>query len=74
MAYLTLADGTMYEGEAFGAMNDSIGEVVFNTGMTGYQEAFTDPSYYGQIIMMTYPLIGNYGVNWEDPELSLIHI
>ena len=68
MAYLTLEDGTMYEGEAFGAMNDSIGEVVFNTGMTGYQEAFTDPSYYGQIIMMTYPLIGNYGVNWEDPE------
>jgi len=68
VAYLTLEDGTMYEGEAFGAMNDSIGEVVFNTGMTGYLEAFTDPACYGKIVMMTYPLIGNYGVNWEDPE------
>jgi carbamoyl-phosphate synthase small subunit len=68
MAYLYLEDGTVYEGKSFGADGDTIGEVVFNTGMTGYQEVLTDPSYYGQIVMMTYPLIGNYGVNWEDPE------
>ncbi|MCK5130404.1 MAG: carbamoyl phosphate synthase small subunit [Clostridiales bacterium] len=68
MAYLYLEDGTFYEGKSFGAEGDTIGEVVFNTGMTGYQEVLTDPSYYGQIVMMTYPLIGNYGVNWEDPE------
>jgi len=68
MAYLLLEDGTIYEGKAFGADIESAGEVVFNTGMTGYQEVLTDPSYYGQIVMMTYPLIGNYGINWEDPE------
>jgi carbamoyl-phosphate synthase small subunit len=68
MAYLYLEDGSVYEGKQFGAEGDTIGEVVFNTGMTGYQEVLTDPSYYGQIVMMTYPLIGNYGVNWEDPE------
>ena len=69
MAYLVLADGSVYEGVAFGAEKQGvIGEVVFNTGMTGYQEVLTDPSYCGQIVMMTYPLIGNYGVNWEDPE------
>ena len=69
MAYLVLEDGSVYEGEGFGAMRaDVIGEVVFNTGMTGYQEILTDPSCYGQIVLMTYPLIGNYGVNWEDPE------
>lgn len=68
MAYLYLEDGSVYEGKQFGADGDTIGEVVFNTGMTGYQEVLTDPSYYGQIVMMTYPLIGNYGVNWEDPE------
>jgi carbamoyl-phosphate synthase small subunit len=68
MAYLVLEDGTKYEGRAFGKTGSVVGEVVFNTGMTGYQEVLTDPSYCGQIVMMTYPLIGNYGVNWEDPE------
>jgi carbamoyl-phosphate synthase small subunit len=68
MAYLVLEDGTVYEGRGFGRAGSVVGEVVFNTGMTGYQEVLTDPSYYGQIVMMTYPLIGNYGVNWEDPE------
>lgn len=67
-AYLVLKDGTVIEGEGFGAKGISIGEVVFNTGMTGYQEIITDPSYFGQIITMTYPLIGNYGVNSEDIE------
>ena len=68
MAYLTLIDGTQYEGVSFGYESDSIGEVVFNTGITGYQELLTDPSYVGQIVNMTYPLIGNYGVNPEDIE------
>ncbi|MEX1375953.1 MAG: carbamoyl phosphate synthase small subunit [Eubacteriales bacterium] len=68
MAYLVLEDSTVYHGKSFGAKCDTVGEVVFNTGMTGYQEVLTDPSYCGQIVMMTYPLIGNYGVNWEDPE------
>ena len=68
MAYLTLIDGTQYEGVSFGYEADSIGEVVFNTGITGYQELLTDPSYVGQIVNMTYPLIGNYGVNPEDTE------
>lgn len=68
MAYLTLEDGTQFEGEWFGKKHDIIGEVVFNTGMSGYQEVLTDPSYCGQIVTMTYPLIGNYGVNSEDIE------
>lgn len=67
-AYLVLKDGTVIEGEGFGAKGISIGEVVFNTSMTGYQEILTDPSYFGQIVTMTYPLIGNYGVNSEDVE------
>jgi carbamoyl-phosphate synthase small subunit len=58
----------VFEGKAFGYSGESIGEVVFNTGMTGYQEILTDPSYYGQIVTMTYPLIGNYGINLEDME------
>ena len=65
---LILEDGTIFEGKAFGYLGDSIGEVVFNTSMTGYQEVLTDPSYYGQIVTMTYPLIGNYGINLEDNE------
>lgn len=65
---LILEDGTIFIGEAFGANNDSIGEVVFHTGMTGYQEIITDPSFAGQIVTLTYPLIGNYGVNHEDFE------
>jgi carbamoyl-phosphate synthase, small subunit len=68
MAILTLEDGTRFEGQSFGAQADIAGEVVFNTGMTGYQEVLTDPSYCGQIVTMTYPLIGNYGVNEADPE------
>lgn len=67
-AKLILEKGTTFQGNAFGYLKDSIGEVVFNTGMTGYQEALTDPSYYGQIVTMTYPLIGNCGINLEDME------
>ncbi|MFL0194764.1 carbamoyl phosphate synthase small subunit [Clostridium sp. WILCCON 0269] len=67
-AKLILENGYVFQGEAFGYLNDSVGEVVFNTGMTGYQEILTDPSYYGQIVTMTYPLIGNYGINLEDME------
>lgn len=66
--YLVLEDGTLFAGEGFGAAALWAGEVVFNTGMTGYQEVLTDPSYYGQIVAMTYPLIGNYGINAEDCE------
>ncbi len=67
-AILALEDGTVYEGESFGAEGECDGEVVFNTSMTGYQEILTDPSYKGQIVTMTYPLIGNYGVNAADVE------
>lgn len=67
-AYLLLADGTVLEGQSFGAKGTVIGEVVFTTGMTAYQETLTDPSYYGQIVVQTFPLIGNYGVNKEDFE------
>lgn len=73
-AYLILEDGTIFEGKHFGAVGESLGEVVFNTGMTGYQEILTDPSYYGQIVTMTYPLIGNYGINSEDFESSKPYI
>ena len=65
---LALADGLVFTGVSFGATGTSEGEVVFNTGMTGYQEVLTDPSYAGQIVTMTYPLIGNYGINEEDVE------
>ena len=67
-ARLALADGTVYAGLAFGANVLRIGEVVFNTSMTGYQEIITDPSYTGQIVTLTYPQIGNVGVNPEDEE------
>jgi carbamoyl-phosphate synthase small subunit len=67
-ALLALADGRVFRGEAFGAPGETAGEVVFNTAMTGYQEILTDPSYRGQIVCMTYPLIGNYGINPEDVE------
>ncbi len=66
--YLVLEDGSFYEGEGFGADDYKIGELVFNTSMTGYQEILTDNSYCGQIVMMTYPLIGNYGINNDDNE------
>lgn len=67
-ANLILENGVVFSGEAFGYLEEAVGEVVFNTGMTGYQEVLTDPSYWGQIVTMTYPLIGNYGVNLEDLE------
>ena len=67
-AFIVLENGMVFEGENFGAAGTSVGEVVFNTGMVGYEETLTDPSYYGQIITQTYPLIGNYGVNGEDAE------
>jgi len=67
-AILALEDGTIFKGESFGAEGESYGEVVFNTSMTGYQEIITDPSYKGQIVAMTYPLIGNYGINKDDVE------
>ena len=66
--HLVLKDGTVYGGEPLGADIETAGEVVFNTGMTGYQEILTDPSYAGQIVLLTYPLIGNYGVNDDDFE------
>ena len=67
-AYLVLSDGTVVEGRPLGAEGTTTGEVVFNTGMTGYQEILTDPSYAGQIVLFTYPLIGNYGINDDDFE------
>ena len=67
-AILALEDGTIFHGESFGAPGEIAGEVIFNTSMTGYQEILTDPSYKGQIVVMTYPLIGNYGVNKTDVE------
>jgi carbamoyl-phosphate synthase small subunit len=68
VAKLALEDGTVFAGRSFGAAGETFGEVVFNTSMTGYQEVLTDPSYKGQIVTMTYPLIGNYGINREDQE------
>jgi len=67
-AILALEDGTIFKGTSFGAQGERAGEIVFNTSMTGYQEILTDPSYHGQIVAMTYPLIGNYGINKEDFE------
>ena len=67
-AVLALADGRVFKGTAFGTEGESVGEVVFNTVMTGYQEVLTDPSYCGQIVTMTYPLIGSYGINHDDNE------
>lgn len=67
-AKLILENGLAFDGRAFGYLQETVGEVVFNTGITGYQEILTDPSYYGQIVTMTYPLIGNYGINLEDIE------
>lgn len=63
-----LENGIVFEGKCFGKIKDTIGEVIFNTGMTGYQEILTDPSYYGQIVLMNYPLIGNYGINLDDSQ------
>src|SRR5437870_1320208 len=73
-AKLALEDGSMFPGFSFGAEGEVFGEVVFNTSMTGYQEILTDPSYKGQIVTMTYPLIGNYGTNPEDVESGKPHV
>ncbi len=73
-AILALEDGTVFEGKSFGAPRDSLGEVVFNTAITGYQEIFTDPSYAGQIVVLTNPQIGNYGANAYDQEAARPYI
>jgi carbamoyl-phosphate synthase small subunit len=72
--YLLLEDGRRFDGEQIGFPGESLGEAVFNTSMTGYQEILTDPSYAGQIVVMTYPLIGNYGVSAEDEESSRVQV
>src|ERR1043166_7404689 len=73
-ALLALEDGRIFQGESFGATGTRTGEVCFNTAMTGYQEVLTDPSYRGQIVAMTYPLIGNYGTNALDQESRSPHV
>ena len=73
-AILALEDGSVFHGQGFGASASACGEVCFNTSMTGYQEILTDPSYKGQIVTMTYPLIGNYGVNRVDVESWRPHV
>lgn len=73
-AYLLLENGKVFEGEAFGAERECVGELVFTTGMVGYLETLTDPSYYGQIVMQTFPLVGNYGVIPDDFESSKPHL
>jgi len=73
-AILALEDGKLFEGESFGATGTRVGEICFNTAMTGYQEVLTDPSYRGQIVAMTYPLIGNYGTNALDQESRAPHV
>ena len=73
-ALLVLEDGRTFRGEAYGATGTTLGEIVFNTGMTGYQETLTDPSYHRQIVVMTAPHIGNTGANDEDPESSRIWV
>src|SRR6266513_1582945 len=72
-AKLALEDGAVFSGTSFGAEGEVDGEVCFNTSMTGYQEILTDPSYRGQIVTMTYPEIGNYGISWVCLELTLGH-
>ena len=73
-AILALADGRVFRGRAFGAIGETVGEMVFNTAMTGYQEVLTDPSYEGQIVCMTYPEIGNVGINADDAESAGVHV
>lgn len=70
---LYLDDGTIFWGSSFGSLSEKVGEVVFNTGMSGYQEILTDPSYKGQMVTLTYPECGNYGINLEDDESEMIH-
>ena len=73
-ATLALADGRIFEGKSFGATGEAFGEVVFNTALTGYQEVLTDPSYKGQMVTMTYPQIGNTGINPEDVESARLYL
>ena len=73
-ALIALEDGTIFEGKSFTGPGETSGEIVFNTGMSGYQETLTDPSYRGQIVTMTYPLIGNYGINPEDMESDRVQV
>src|SRR3989338_8066051 len=73
-AILYLEDGASFYGRSLATTGETAGEAVFNTSMTGYQEILTDPSYAGQIVFMTYPLIGNYGVNEEDVESDKVHV
>jgi hypothetical protein len=73
-AFLALADGSIHQGYTFGGQADAFGEVVFCTSMVGYQEMLTDPSYAGQILVLTYPLIGNYGINEQDIESARIQV
>ena len=73
-AVLVLEDGRSFRGEAYGAVGETVGEAVFSTGMTGYQETLTDPSYHRQVVVMTAPHIGNTGVNAEDAESSRIWV
>ncbi len=73
-AILALEDGRIFRGESYGAKRECFGEVVFNTALTGYQEIFTDPSYAGQIVVLTNPQIGNYGTNAADNEASRPYI
>src|ERR1700757_1696918 len=73
-AILALADGRIFRGRAFGAVGEAVGEAVFNTAMTGYQEVLTDPSYKGQLVCMTYPEIGNVGINAEDEESARVYV
>lgn len=73
-AFLAIEDGTVYEGHAFGSVQPAFGEVVFATSMTGYQEMLTDPSFAGQIVVPTYPMIGNYGINEQDTESARIQV
>src|SRR5208282_4966382 len=73
-AILALEDGSVFHGTGFGAPASACGEVCFNTSMTGYQEILTDPSYKGQVVTMTYPLIGNYGINRQDVESRQPHV
>ena len=73
-ALLVLEDNTIFKGKSFGAQGEVLGEIVFNTALTGYQEILTDPSYKGQIVTMTYTHIGNYGINDDDRESYNIHL
>src|SRR5436190_8425790 len=73
-AILVLEDGAVFRGASFGARGETFGEVVFNTSLSGYQEVLTDPSYHGQIVAMTYPHIGNYGVNPADVESTKVRV